>query len=125
MKDTTDNISLFDYTNPKGFQGIDVKSSKVPIQNGFYSPTQKLILSTGMYAPFGRLLNSNGKRLYEDGQLERLLSTVRESVRVEIPRILQEFGKEDFLSNGVYNIVVEPEFPKNGRELEYTVGFLE
>lgn len=118
--------NTYDSTNPNEFREIPIIDSPIPIQNGFYCFPQELILSTGMYAPLGKLIDSNGNPISQDGQLERLLSAIRAGTRVQIPQILTSNGEDiDFLSSRVVNIVVNPEFPKNGRELEYQIGFLE
>ena len=79
-----------------------------------------------MYAPHGNLCDKNGKVLQEHnrGQLERLLQSIREGVRVEIPKLLEDIGEPAHLQQFVTQIIISPEFPKRGRKVIYGVGFL-
>ena len=80
----------------------------------------------GFYPTLGSLVDANGKPISDDDGLTRLLTDIRFGVRDKIPRILQEAGKNnDFMLRRAHDIVVPLEFPKEGRKLEYSVGFLE
>ena len=122
----------FSATNPEQFSKVPIFLERAIIQNSeLYFSKNKLILPE-FYAPLQNLVNlETGKPLqpYHESQLERLLQRIRGGVRIEVPKILQEYGRGvngDFshLQDYVTQIVVEPQYPLGGRKLVYGVEFL-
>lgn len=94
-----------------------------------------------MFAPLGRLRNFETGKTFKPSQkeqLEALLQSIIGGVRIEVPRILREYQEElesrigatycnysDYYQDRVTQIVIDPKFPINGREVIYGIGFLD
>lgn len=133
MKDSQVELPIhFSIKDPEEFSEIPVYANGAIIQNAeLYLPNNQLILPE-FYAPLENLVNlETGKPLkpYHESQLERLLQCIKGGVRIQIPTILQEYGKKvgtdlSELEDYVTQIVVEPQYPLRGREVVYGVEFL-
>ena len=133
MKDLeVEDSSSYSIRNPEKFSKVPILPKRAIIQNAeLYIPNNTLILPE-FYAPLGNLTNlETGEPLkhYHKSQLERLLQCIREGVRIEVPRILQEYGQKvetdlSQLEGYVTQIVVGPQYPLRGRDLVYGVEFL-
>lgn len=126
MKDLTEETLTYNSRKPEDFLQIPINFYKFTKEDeGLYLPSNSLTLGAP-YAPIGKLCDKTGGvyKEYNRGQFERLLQSIQESVIIEIPNILEEAGKSTHLQQFVTQIVVDPQFPKNGRELVYGVGFL-
>lgn len=126
MKDLTEETLTYNSRKPEDFLQIPINFYEFTKEDeGLYLPSNSLTLGAP-YAPLGSLCDKTGGvyKEYNQGQLERLLRTIKEGVRVEIPNILEEAGKLAHLQQFVTQIVIDPQFPKNGREVIYGVEFL-
>ena len=133
MKDLeVEDSSCYSIRNPEKFSKVPILPKRAIIQNAeLYIPNNTLILPE-FYAPLENLVNlETGKplQLYHESQLERLLQCIRGGVRIEVPRILQEYSQKvetnlRELEDYVRQIVVEPQYPLRGRKVVYGVEFM-
>lgn len=141
MKDSpTHPPIIFSVRDPEQFSRVPIRPQREVVQNECLYLEGNTLILPATYAPMERLWNFEARKTfkpYQKEQLEALLQSIRAGVRIEVPRILREYQEEFEKKFGpvcgnclgyqdrVTQIVIDPKFPRNGREVIYGIGFLD